>query len=50
MPEIDLGAVADSPIWGYGGYGVDPAAKPLNLPVRRRKILGGVISEYYQAA
>jgi hypothetical protein len=23
---------------------------PLNLPVRRRKILGGVISEYYQAA
>jgi putative transposase len=26
-----------------------PAA-PLNFPVRRRKILGGVISEYYQAA
>jgi putative transposase len=26
------------------------AAAPLNLPVRRRKILGGVISEYYQAA
>jgi len=25
-------------------------AAPLNLPVRRRKILGGVISEYYQAA
>jgi putative transposase len=25
-------------------------ADPLNLPVRRRKILGGVISEYYQAA
>ena len=23
---------------------------PLNLPVRRRKILGGVICEYYQAA
>ena len=23
---------------------------PLSLPVRRRKILGGVISEYYQAA
>jgi putative transposase len=23
---------------------------PLNLPVQRRKILGGVISEYYQAA
>jgi putative transposase len=23
---------------------------PLNLPVRRRKVLGGVISEYYQAA
>jgi putative transposase len=23
---------------------------PLNLPVRRRKILGGVISEYYHAA
>jgi putative transposase len=23
---------------------------PLNLPVRRRKIFGGVISEYYQAA
>ena len=25
-------------------------AVPLNLPVRRRKVLGGVISEYYQAA
>jgi putative transposase len=23
---------------------------PLNLPVPRRKVLGGVISEYYQAA
>ena len=23
---------------------------PLNLPVRRRTVLGGVISEYYQAA
>ena len=23
---------------------------PLNLPVRRRKVLGGVISEYYPAA
>jgi putative transposase len=23
---------------------------PLSLPVRRRKVLGGVISEYYQAA
>ena len=23
---------------------------PLNLPVRRRAVLGGVISEYYQAA
>ena len=25
-------------------------AAPLSLPVRRRKVLGGVISEYYQAA
>jgi hypothetical protein len=25
-------------------------AAPLNLPVRRRKVLGSVISEYYQAA
>jgi putative transposase len=25
-------------------------AAPLNLPVRRRRFLGGVISEYYQAA
>jgi transposase InsO family protein len=25
-------------------------AAPLNLPVRRRKVLGGMISEYYQAA
>ncbi len=23
---------------------------PLNLPVRRREVLGGVINEYYQAA
>jgi transposase InsO family protein len=26
------------------------ASAPLNLPVRRRKVLGGVINEYYQAA
>ncbi len=28
----------------------DQASAPLNLPVRRRKILGGVINEYYHAA
>jgi transposase InsO family protein len=27
-----------------------PPTAPLNLPVQRRKILGGMISEYYQAA
>ncbi len=26
------------------------AEVPLDLPVQRRKVLGGVISEYYQAA
>jgi putative transposase len=26
------------------------ASPPLDLPVQRRKVLGGVISEYYQAA
>jgi hypothetical protein len=26
------------------------ASAPLNLPVQRRKVLGGVINEYYQAA
>jgi putative transposase len=25
-------------------------AAPLDLPVQRRKVLGGLISEYYQAA
>ncbi len=28
----------------------DQASAPLNLPVQRRKILGGVINEYYHAA
>jgi transposase InsO family protein len=31
------------------GQGGQPDA-PLNLPVRRREVLGGVINEYYQAA
>ena len=26
------------------------ASPPLDLPARRRKVLGGVINEYYQAA
>jgi len=28
----------------------DQATAPLNLPVQQRKVLGGVINEYYQAA
>jgi putative transposase len=28
----------------------EPAAVPLGAPVQRRKVLGGVISEYYRAA
>ena len=28
----------------------DRASAPLNLPVQRRKVLGGVINEYYRAA
>jgi hypothetical protein len=27
-----------------------PASPPLDLPVQRRKVLGGMINEYYQAA
>jgi len=28
----------------------DQASPPLDLPVQRRKVLGGVINEYYEAA
>jgi hypothetical protein len=28
----------------------DQPGAPLDLPVQRRKVLGGVINEYYQAA
>jgi putative transposase len=28
----------------------DQVSAPLDLPVQRRKVLGGVINEYYQAA
>jgi putative transposase len=28
----------------------DQATAPLDLPVQRRKVLGGVLNEYYQAA
>jgi putative transposase len=28
----------------------DQSSVPLDLPVQRRKVLGGVINEYYQAA
>jgi hypothetical protein len=28
----------------------DRTSAPLNLPVQRRKVLGGVINEYYRAA
>ena len=28
----------------------DQASPPLDLPVQRRKVLGGVINKYYQAA
>jgi putative transposase len=29
---------------------IQTTTAPLNLPVRRRTVLGGMISEYYQAA
>lgn len=28
----------------------DQARVPLDLPVKRRKVLGGVVNKYYQAA
>jgi hypothetical protein len=33
-----------------GFEAVHQTTVPLNLPVRRRKVLGGAISEHYQAA
>jgi len=36
-----------------GAFAADhgkPAVVPLNAPVRRRNVLGGVINEYHQAA
>jgi hypothetical protein len=28
---------------------VEPVVTPLDAPIRRRKVLGGVINEYHQA-
>jgi hypothetical protein len=44
MPTITTGTARTSPASN------DQAGVPLDLPIQRRKVLGGVINEYYQVA
>ena len=50
MPAITTGTARTSPA-SSGRPDQDCQARPpLDLPVKRRKVLNGVINEYYQAA